>query len=45
MEIILLVASTSGYQVREFYDSARALGIELVLATDRCHVLDNPWVR
>jgi hypothetical protein len=43
MQKILLVASTTGYQVREFYDAARSLGIELVLATDRCHVLDNPW--
>ncbi len=43
MQKILLVASTTGYQVREFYEAARALGIELVLATDRCHVLDNPW--
>ena len=40
---ILLVASTTGYQVREFYDAAQTLGIELVLATDRCHILDNPW--
>jgi hypothetical protein len=40
---ILLVASTTGYQVREFYDAARALGVDLVLATDRCHILDNPW--
>ncbi len=43
MHKILLVASTTGYQVREFYQASRALGIELVLATDRCHVLDNPW--
>ena len=43
MKRILLVASTTGYQVREFYDAARTLGVELVLATDRCHVLDNPW--
>ena len=43
MQRILLVASTTGYQVHEFYTAARALGIELLLATDRCHVLDNPW--
>ena len=43
MKKILLVASTTGYQIREFYEAARALGIELVLATDRCHILDNPW--
>jgi hypothetical protein len=43
MQKILLVASTTGYQVRQFYDAAKTLGVELVLATDRCHVLDNPW--
>ena len=40
---ILLVAAKTGYQVREFYGAADRLGIELVLATDRCHILDNPW--
>ena len=40
---ILLVAATTGYQVRLFADAARRLGLDLVLATDRCHVLENPW--
>ena len=40
---VLLVASKTGYQVREFYGAAEHLGLDLVLATDRCHVLDNPW--
>jgi biotin carboxylase len=40
---VLLVAAKTGYQVREFYDAAARLGVELVLATDRCHVLDDPW--
>jgi hypothetical protein len=43
MKRILLVASTTGYQVREFADAARAVNVELVLATDRCHILENPW--
>jgi biotin carboxylase len=43
MKRVLLVAATTGYQVREFAGAARALDIELVLATDRCHVLENPW--
>ena len=43
MKRVLLVASTTGYQVREFADAARALDVELVLATDRCHILENPW--
>jgi hypothetical protein len=40
---VLLVASTTGYQTRSFYDAAKKLNIELVLATDRCHVLEDPW--
>src|SRR5580698_10117574 len=40
---ILLIASTTGYQVRSFADASQRLKIELILATDRCHVLDNPW--
>lgn len=43
MPRVILVASKTGYQVREFYAAARKLGIDLVLATDRCHVLDDPW--
>ncbi len=40
---ILLFAATTGYQVRSFSEAAQKLGMELVLATDRCHHLDNPW--
>jgi len=40
---VLLVAATTGYQTRAFSDVARAMGLELALATDRCHVLDDPW--
>ena len=40
---ILLLSTTTGYQLRSFDAAARALGIELVLATDRCHALDDPW--
>jgi biotin carboxylase len=43
MPRLLLVAATTGYQVREFAGAARQLGVELTLATDRCHVLDDPW--
>ena len=43
MKRVLLVAATTGYQVREFSGAAAALGIELVLATDRCHILTDPW--
>jgi biotin carboxylase len=40
---LLLFASTTGYQIRVFADAARRLGVDLTLATDRCHVLEDPW--
>ena len=40
---VLLVAATTGYQTRIFADGARRLGFDVALATDRCHVLENPW--
>ena len=40
---VLLVAATTGYQVRSFTDAVARLGVDLVFATDRCHVLDDPW--
>ena len=40
---LLLIGATTGYQTRAFADAAERLGYELVLATDRCHVLDDPW--
>jgi biotin carboxylase len=42
-ERILLIGATTGYQTREFAEAAERLGYELLLATDRCHVLDDPW--
>jgi biotin carboxylase len=43
MKKVALFAATTGYQVHEFAAAAEALGVELVLATDRCHILDDPW--
>src|SRR5215470_5971416 len=43
MPRLLLLAATTGYQVRVFADAARRMGVDLALATDRCHVLDDPW--
>src|SRR5437762_10746612 len=43
MPRILLLATTTGYQTRAFGDAADRLGVELVFATDRCHMLDDPW--
>ena len=40
---LLLFAATTGYQTRAFAETARRLGIDLVLATDRCHVMEDPW--
>ena len=40
---ILLLSHTTGYQLRAFNDAAAELGIELRFATDRCHMLDDPW--
>ncbi len=43
MARILLIAATTGYQTRSFAEAARRIGIEATLATDRCHVLEDPW--
>lgn len=43
MPRVLLLATTTGYQTRAFGDAAERLGVDLVFATDRCHVLDDPW--
>ncbi len=40
---LLLLASKLGYQTRSFAEAARRLGIDVVLASDRCHQLDDPW--
>jgi biotin carboxylase len=43
MKRILIVAATTGYQTRLFASAARRLGMDVALATDRCHVLEDPW--
>ncbi len=40
---VLLLSTTTGYQLRSFGDAAERLGVELLLATDRCKQLDDPW--
>lgn len=40
---VLLVATTTGYQTESFRKAAEALGVELVLGTDRCDKLEDPW--
>ncbi len=43
MPKVLLFAATTGYQLRSFAEAAERAGLELRLATDRCHVMDDPW--
>ncbi len=43
MPRILLLAATTGYQTRSFAEAAARLGIGVTLATDRCHILGDPW--
>jgi biotin carboxylase len=43
MSRLLILASKLGYQTRSFAEAARALEIEVVFASDRCHQLDDPW--
>ena len=40
---LVLIGATTGYQTRVFAEAAERLGFDLVLATDRCHVLEDPW--
>jgi ATP-grasp domain-containing protein/L-aminoacid ligase-like protein len=40
---VLLLATTTGYQTRAFGEAAERLGVGLTFATDRCHVLEDPW--
>ena len=40
---LLLVSQTTGYQTRAFADAATRLGVRARLATDRCHILEDPW--
>jgi biotin carboxylase len=40
---VLLISATTGYQLRAFNDAAVRLGVDLTFATDRCHMLDDPW--
>jgi hypothetical protein len=43
MPTLLLCATTTGYQLDSFRAAARRLGVDTRLATDRCHVMDDPW--
>src|SRR5436190_8978151 len=43
MPRVLLLTTTTGYQTRAFGEAAERLGVDLVFATDRCDVLEDPW--
>src|SRR5260370_40634008 len=43
MKRTVIVAPTTGYQTRLFADAARRLGMDVALATDRGHVLEDTW--
>ena len=38
-----MLASKLGYQTRSFAEAARGLGVSVVIGSDRCHQLENPW--
>lgn len=43
MRKVLLLATTTGYQIRSFGEAAATLGVKLVFASDRCDRLEDPW--
>jgi biotin carboxylase len=40
---VLIVATTTGYQIRSFGEAAGKIGVRLVFASDRCDQLEDPW--
>jgi hypothetical protein len=40
---LLILCTTTGYQTQAFVEAAHKLGLAVVLGTDRCHVLEDPW--
>jgi biotin carboxylase len=40
---VLIVATTTGYQIRSFGEAAGKLGVRLAFASDRCDRLVDPW--
>ena len=40
---LMLLYTTTGYEAREFVQTARRLGVDMLLGSDRCDVLDDPW--
>jgi biotin carboxylase len=40
---LLILCTTTGYQTQAFVEAALRMGLAVVLGTDRCHVLEDPW--
>jgi predicted ATP-grasp superfamily ATP-dependent carboligase len=40
---LILLASKLGYQTRSFAEAAKRLGVNVIIGSDRCHQLDDPW--
>jgi biotin carboxylase len=40
---MLLLASKLGYQTNSFAHAAQRLGIDVIIGSDRCHQLEDPW--
>jgi hypothetical protein len=40
---LIIVAGKLGYQTRLFAETAERLGLEVIMATDRCGSMDDPW--
>jgi biotin carboxylase len=43
MKHVLLLATTTGYQIRSFGEAAEKLGVRLTFASDRCDHIEDPW--
>lgn len=43
MKRVLLLATTTGYQIRSFGEAAESIGVRLMFASDRCDQLEDPW--
>src|SRR5690348_13237763 len=40
---LVLLASKLGYQTRSFAQAAQRLGVGVIIGSDRCHQLEDPW--
>jgi biotin carboxylase len=41
---LLLLFTTTGYNAGDFVEAAKKLGVTVIPGTDRCHVLNDPWM-